>query len=97
MKGYKTYYNKNTRKFEFEETMSEVLTMPCDSTTSWFTNLKYAIEAADNSNSKLQYVKICKQCGESFWQMPEEIKWYEDRHLTPPNRCYLCRKNKGAR
>lgn len=92
MLGYRTYFNGI--KFVTDNKKTEVKTMPCDSTTSWFCEKRFADSASERRNQDLQYVKKCKECGEYFWQTEEERQWFIERKLKVPCRCYSCRKKK---
>ncbi len=93
--GYKVYFNG--KKFVADDSVTEVQTMPPDSTVSWMVSKKYADEAVKtyNGNDFLQDVKKCKECGEYFWQTDEERNWFIDRNMKAPLRCYSCRKRKA--
>lgn len=99
MLGYKLYYDKDTKEFVCEEQKSEMVDMTRDSTTVWFDRLEFAKRACKSRNDELvdkygDRVKICKDCGESFWYTYTERLWLEDRGLKPYVRCYKCRKKK---
>lgn len=91
MLAYRIYFDGN--KFVADGIETQVQPVPCDSTTSWLANKKYAENAVEKHNEKdLKDVKKCKECGEYFWQTEEERYWFIDRNLKVPCRCYSCRK-----
>lgn len=78
-----------------DETATEVLDMPSDSTTMWFVSKKSADDAVRKYNADdLKDVKKCNECGEYFWQTGEDRIWFADMNMKAPCRCYSCRKKK---
>lgn len=93
MLGYRIYFNGD--KFVADEVATDVQTITCDSTTCWMHDPHSAEALAELYNIKdLQNVRRCKKCGEYFWQTDEERRWFTDRKLKEPCRCYSCRKRK---
>lgn len=39
-------------------------------------------------------VRICRSCGGQFELTAEAIAWFEQRGLTPPERCKPCRERR---
>jgi hypothetical protein len=94
MKGYKCFYNINTKKFECENVPSEVGNYTPDGTTFWIDSYEYALVTTNNYNKhNLNEVFICKNCNQPFFLDKKEQEWFIDRGLNLPKRCYCCRKN----
>ncbi len=94
--GYKLYFDKESGTWKYEDFLSELYKVPCDSATSWVADLKYAkfyTETYNNSDDKAG-VKICCDCGEPFIITFEEERWLEDRGLKPFKRCHACRQKR---
>jgi hypothetical protein len=92
MLGYRTYFNGSEFIADDVKTEDCSSSLPCDTTTSWFAEKKFADLAVEKYNTELQDVKICKQCGEYFWQSEDERQWFADRNMKAPCRCFSCRK-----
>lgn len=93
MLGYKVYFDGN--KFHANNVKTEFCSsLPCDTTTSWYAEKKFADLAVEKFNTELQNVKKCKQCGEYFWQTEDERNWFTERSMKAPCRCFSCRKEK---
>lgn len=93
MLGYKVYFYDN--EFRADDEKTEICSsLPCDTTTSWFAEKKFADLAVEKFNTELKNVKKCKQCGEYFWQTEDERNWFTERGMKAPCRCFSCRKKK---
>lgn len=93
--GYRVYFDKETKKFRYDKEISEMRFCGKNSTTSWFADLKSAMNAAQSRNQySLGDVIVCKDCGEAFWITEDERNWYAEKGLTLPTRCESCRRKK---
>ena len=93
MLGYRIYFNGE--KFVADDIASKLENVPCDSTTSWMANKRYADDAVAKHNANdLKDIKKCKECGAYFWQTDDEREWFAVRNMKAPCRCYTCRKRK---
>ena len=90
--GYKVYFDG--KQFKNEDTMSEVQSLPVDSTDIWMDTAEHAREAVDKYNKHLGDVKVCKDCGRYFIQSQDEVDWFIERDMKPPVRCITCRKKR---
>lgn len=98
---WRIFYDKEQRHFVADDKPSECQTVPGDSTTAWFIDRSSALNAIKRNNKKdnLKYVRVCKDCNESYWTTEDEVQWYTERNLFVPRRCSECRqkrKNKGG-
>lgn len=91
-KGYRVYFDG--KQFKNEETVSEVQSVPVDSTDLWMDTIGHAREAVKKFNKHLGVVKVCKDCGGYFVQSQDEVDWFIERDMKPPVRCITCRKKR---
>lgn len=78
MKGYKCFYNVNTKKFECENVPSEVGNYTPDGTTFWIDSYKDALVTTDNYNKyNLNEVFICKNCNQPFFLDKKEQECFD--------------------
>ncbi len=95
MKGYKCFYNINTKKFECENVPSEVGDYTPDGTIFWSESYESALAAINNHNEhSLDEIFVCKNCNQPFFLTKDEQEWFIDRGLNLPKRCYCCRRKK---
>lgn len=90
--GYKVYFDG--KQFKNEDTMSEVQSLPVDSTDLWMDTVEHARESVDKYNKHLGEIKVCKDCGRYFVQLQDEVDWFIERDMKPPVRCITCRKKR---
>ncbi len=97
--GYKLYFDKESGTWKYEDFLSEVQHVPCDSPTGWNADLEYVkfyVDTYNNSDDK-GGVKICRDCGEPFVITFGEEDWLKERGLKPFTRCFVCRKKRKKR
>lgn len=97
-RGFKVYYDTESRKFVFEDQITDAKGYIEGSTETWFKTLESAKGAAEDKNKKLESgeleVKFCKECHLPFTFYKNEADWFESRKLTPPARCKTCREKR---